>query len=55
MKFENINGMEFARYIAANILSNSNYSGEKYYEKEDEYTLVIEKCLESATIKKEDK
>lgn len=50
MKFEKINGMEFSRFIAANLLSDSSYQGDKYYEKEDELTAKIEKCLEKAEL-----
>lgn len=45
MKFQKINGMEFSRWIAAKLLQNSNLKGVKYYDKEDEYTDIIEKCL----------
>lgn len=46
MKFKKINGMEFSRWIAAQLLQNSSFKGTKYYEKEDEYTDIIEKCLQ---------
>ena len=36
-----INGMEPERYLASLLLANSSYKGEKYYEKEDEYTEII--------------
>lgn len=36
-----INGMEPERYLASLLLANSSYRGEKYYEKEDEYTEII--------------
>ena len=36
-----INGMEPERYLASLLLTNSSYKGEKYYEKEDEYTEII--------------
>ena len=36
-----INGMEHERYLASLLLANSSYKGEKYYEKEDEYTEII--------------
>ena len=36
-----INGMESERYLASLLLANSSYKGEKYYEKEDEYTEII--------------
>lgn len=36
-----INGMEPERYLASLLLVNSSYKGEKYYEKEDEYTEII--------------
>lgn len=45
MKFHKINGMEFSRWIAAKLLQDSNLKGVKYYDKEDEYTDIIEKCL----------
>lgn len=38
---ELINGMEPERYLASLLLANSSYKGEKYYEKEDEYTEII--------------
>lgn len=38
-----INGMEPERYLASLLLANSSYKGEKYYEKEDEYTEIIKK------------
>ena len=46
MKFEKINGMEFSRWIAAQLLSNSSLKGIKYYDKEDEYANIIEECLQ---------
>lgn len=36
-----INGMEPERYLASLLLADSSYKGEKYYEKEDEYTEII--------------
>lgn len=36
-----INGMEPERYLASLLLASSSYKGEKYYEKEDEYTEII--------------
>lgn len=36
-----INGMEPERYLVSLLLANSSYKGEKYYEKEDEYTEII--------------
>mgnify|MGYP007025929882 FL=1 len=36
-----INGMKPERYLASLLLANSSYKGEKYYEKEDEYTEII--------------
>ena len=36
-----INGMEPERYLASLLLAKSSYKGEKYYEKEDEYTEII--------------
>ena len=45
MKFHKINGMEFSRWIAAKLLQDSNLKGIKYYDKEDEYADIIEKCL----------
>jgi hypothetical protein len=45
MKFKKINGMELSRWIAAQLLQNSSFKGIKYYEKEDEYADIIEKCL----------
>lgn len=36
-----INGMEPERYLASLLLANSSDKGEKYYEKEDEYTEII--------------
>ena len=36
-----INGMEPERYLASLLLANSSYRGERYYEKEDEYTEII--------------
>lgn len=36
-----INGMEPERYLASLLLANSSYKGEKYCEKEDEYTEII--------------
>ena len=40
-KNNSINGMEPERYLASLLLANSSYKGEKYYEKEDEYTEII--------------
>lgn len=37
-----INGMSVERYLAAQLLSNSSLKGKKYYDKEDEYTSIIE-------------
>lgn len=37
-----INGMSTERYLAAELLSNSSLKGKRYYEKEDEYTAIIE-------------
>ena len=37
-----INGMSVERYLAAQLLSNSSLKGKKYYDKEDEYTFIIE-------------
>lgn len=38
-----INGMSVERYLAAQLLSNSSLKGKKYYDKEDEYTSIIER------------
>lgn len=38
MKNEMINGMEPARFLAAQLLTNSSLTGKRYYDKEDEYT-----------------
>ena len=46
MKFQKINGMDFSRWVAAQLLQNSNLKGTKYYDKEDEYTEIIERCLQ---------
>lgn len=40
-KDNSINGMKPERYLASLLLANSSYKGEKYYEKEDEYTEII--------------
>lgn len=50
MRFQKINGMELERYIAANLLSDSSYKGQKYYEKEDKYTQIIKACLDKAQV-----
>lgn len=36
-----INGMPYSRYLAAQLLSNSNLEGDEYYEKENEYEAII--------------
>ena len=41
-----INGMEFARYIASELLTDSNLNGDKYYAMEDKYTEIIKRCFE---------
>ena len=41
-----INGMSVARHIAACLLTDSSLRGEKYYEKEDKFTRIIENALE---------
>lgn len=41
----NINGMSYSRYIAAQILSDSNLENEEYYDKEDEITQIIDDAL----------
>ncbi len=38
MKNEMIDGMEPARFLAAQLLTNSSLTGKRYYDKEDEYT-----------------
>ena len=40
-----INGMSAARYLASLLLTNSSLTGKKYYDKEDEYTSIIENTL----------
>ena len=50
MKFHKINGMEFSRWIAAKLLQDSNLKNEKYYKKEDEYTDIIQQCLDKCTV-----
>lgn len=40
-----INGMPYSRYIAAQLLSNSNLKGDKYYEKENEYEAIISDAI----------
>lgn len=43
---EEINGMSVARHIAACLLTDCSLRGEKYYEKEDKFTRIIENALE---------
>lgn len=50
MKFEKVNGMDLSRFIAAQLLEDSKYYGEKYYEKEDKFTEIIQNCLEKNMI-----
>lgn len=40
-----INGMEYSRYIASQLLTDSNLEGDKYYEKEDEIKQIIDDCF----------
>ena len=44
-KFYGLNGMSYSRYIAAQILSDSNLENEEYYDKEDEITQIIDDAL----------
>lgn len=49
-----INGMSVERYLAAQLLSNSSLKGKKYYDKEDEYTAIIEQNIALLTKSIED-
>lgn len=40
-----INGMSLSRYIAANILEDSDLYGEEYYKEEDRITEIINRIL----------
>ena len=45
MKNEMIDGMEPARFLAAQLLTNSSLTGKRYYDKEDEYTNILKTNL----------
>lgn len=43
--YDEPNGMGFERYIASKILEHSSLKGKEYYNKEDEYTDLIEQAV----------
>lgn len=45
MKNITIDGMEPARFLASQLLTNSNLTGKRYYDKEDEYTNILKTNL----------
>ena len=53
--YEETDGMTLARLIAVRLLDDSSLTGEKYYEKEDEYTNTIQEAIDSVVkIKKKE-
>ena len=49
-----MNGMSLARYIAADILEDSDLYGEKYYEEEDRLTDIIQNAITKYNLCKEE-